>query len=149
MIDPALCAVHPPAASAEDVIRLLAGKLHAAGHVTEGFVRAALAREKRSPTGLPFPGIAVALPHAEPEHVTTPAIAVATLSTPVVFREMGDPASKLSVALVVMPAFSAKEQAAAQLSSLIERLQDEALRARLLAAPDAAALAAALAGEAP
>lgn len=149
MIDPSLCVVHPPAATAEDVIRLLSQRLCAAGHVTEGFERAALAREKRSPTGLPFPGVAVALPHAEPEHVRTPAIAVATLASPVVFREMGDPASKLSIAVVVMPAFSAKEQAAAQLSSLIERLQDDGLRARLLAAPDAAALAAALSGDAP
>ncbi|MBK7396118.1 MAG: PTS sugar transporter subunit IIA [Myxococcales bacterium] len=144
MIDPALCLVRPAATSAEDVVRALARLLHGRGHVRDSFERAALAREKRSPTGLPFPGIAVALPHAEPEHVVSPAIAIATLATPVVFREMGSPAVKLSVSLVVMPAFSAKEQAGAGLSALIERLQDEALRARLVAAEDAASLAAAL-----
>ncbi len=132
------------AGSAEEVIRALAQKLLAKGHVRASFEKAALAREKRSPTGLPFPGIAVALPHAEPEHVESPGIAIATLEKPVTFRQMGGPATKLTVSIVVMPAFSAKEQAGAGLSGLIEKLQDEALRNRLMEATDAAALAAAL-----
>lgn len=144
MIDEALCVARLSANTAEDVIRALAQKLLSKGHVKASFEKAALMREKRSPTGLPFPGIAVALPHAEPEHVESPAIAVATLDKPLTFRQMGDPATKLTVSIVVMPAFSAKEQAGAGLSGLIEKLQDEALRNRLMQAPDAAAIAEAL-----
>lgn len=144
MIDETLCVVRLQANTAEDVIRALAQKLFSKGHVKASFEKAALMREKRSPTGLPFPGIAVALPHAEPEHVESPAIAVATLEKPLTFRQMGDPATKLTVSIVVMPAFSAKEQAGAGLSGLIEKLQDEALRSRLMQAPDAAAIAEAL-----
>jgi PTS system galactitol-specific IIA component len=126
------------AASAEAAVRALAQALFAAGHVKASFEAAALQRERRSPTGLPFAGSAVALPHAEPEHVVSPAIAIASLARPVKFRQMGSPATQLDVALVVMPALRAKEQAAAGLSRLIELLQDEALRAELslAASPD-------------
>jgi PTS system galactitol-specific IIA component len=89
------------------------------------------------PTGLPFPDIAVALPHAEPDHVNEPAMAFATLKAPVKFRQMGAPAITLDVRLVVMPAFSAKEQAAAGLSGLIESLQNADVRRRLLDATSA------------
>lgn len=134
MIDEALCLVRASAGSAEEVIKLLAQRLLEKGHVKPGFEKAALAREKRSPTGLPFPNQAIALPHAEPEHVLSPAIAVATLVAPVTFRQMGSPETKLNVSIIVMPAFSAKEQAGAGLTTLIEKLQDESLRQKLLAA---------------
>jgi len=115
-------------------VRSLARALFAAGMVRETFEAAALAREKRSPTGLPFPEIAVAMPHAEPEHVLSPGLALATLTTPVVFREMGAPQTKISVSIVVMPALSAKEQAEAGLAGLVERLQDENVRRAMVAA---------------
>ena len=79
------------------------------------------------------------------DDVESPALAIATLARPVKFREMGSPATQLDVALVVMPALTAKEQAAAGLAQLIESLQSEALRRALLDANDAAAMRAALA----
>lgn len=122
------------AATAEACIAALSRALHAAGHVEETFEAAAIARERRSPTGLPFPGIAVALPHAEPEHVRAPAIAVATLAAPVTFRQMGAPAQKLAVRVVVMPALTAKEQAAGGLAEIIARLREASFREALVAA---------------
>jgi PTS system galactitol-specific IIA component len=123
-------------ASAEEVIRALSRELCRAGAVRDTFEGAAVARERRSPTGLPFEGGPVALPHAEPEHVLSPALAVATLARPVRFREMGSPAVALDVTLVVMPAFTAKEQASAGLAGVIELLQSTSLRAALVAARD-------------
>jgi PTS system galactitol-specific IIA component len=122
------------ATSSDGAIRALAQVLAREGHVKATVEGAAPQRERRSPTGLPFPGLAVALPHAEPEHVVSPAIAIASLARPVRFRQMGSPATALEVSLVVMPALTAKEQAAAGLSRLIELLQDDALRAELVAA---------------
>ena len=145
-MDPALCLARLAVSSPEDAIKALASALLACGHVQASFEKAALAREKRSPTGLPFAPPAVALPHAEPEHVVSPAIAVATLARPVTFREMGSPGTKLSISIVVMPAFTAKEQASGGLSALIERLQDDALRVRLLDATSSARLAEILGG---
>jgi PTS system galactitol-specific IIA component len=145
MLSPRLCVAKLRAASAEAAIRALAKLLREAGNVTASFETAAVAREKRSPTGLPFAPIAVALPHAEPEHVERPGIAVASLATPVKFRQMGSPATQLEVSLVVMPALSSKEQAAAGLARIIEKLQDAALREELLGASSGEALCAALA----
>jgi PTS system galactitol-specific IIA component len=144
MFAPELCLTGLSVPTADAAIRALAGALLAGGHVRESFAQAAALREKRSPTGLPFAGLAVALPHAEPEHVVSPATAVASLASPVKFRQMGSPQIQLDVRLVVMPAFTAKEQAAAGLSRFIELLQDEALRAELAAAPTPAALYSAL-----
>ncbi len=127
-----LCRVSLAATSAEDVIRQLARALE--GVVKPSFEAAAIAREKRSPTGLPFPEIAVAIPHAEPEHVVSPGMAIATLAAPVEFRQMGSPATKLKVSIVVMPALTAKEQAEAGLSRIIERLQDDDRRRAMMAA---------------
>jgi mannitol/fructose-specific phosphotransferase system IIA component (Ntr-type) len=62
---------------------------------------------------------------------------MATLASPVKFRQMGDPATQLEVALVVMPALTDKEQASAGLSRLIELLQDSELRSSLTSAADA------------
>jgi len=140
-----ICFVRLDVATAEGAVRALARELFRAGHVKESFEAAAVAREKRSPTGLPFEGGAVALPHAEPEHVLSQALGVATLARPVKFREMGSPAILLDVALVVMPALTAKEQASAALARLIELLQDAPLRAALSAAADPDSMRAALA----
>jgi PTS system galactitol-specific IIA component len=149
MISPSFCLARLDVASAEDVIRELAQRLCEGGRVRTSFVEAALLRERRSPTGLPFDPPAVALPHAEPEHTLEPTLAIATLAHPIVFREMGSPEAEVEVEIVVMPAFSAKEQASASLSGLIELLQDDAFRARLLAAKDAAELAALMASAVP
>jgi PTS system galactitol-specific IIA component len=128
------------AKSSDDAVRALASRLLSAGLVKASFEAAALARERRSPTGLPFPANAVAMPHAEPEHVIAPGIAIASLVAPVSFRQMGSPGVRLEVSLVVMPAFTAKEQAAADLSRLVELLQNEPLRHALAGAATGAAM---------
>lgn len=138
MLSRDLCLAGFSAKSSDEVVRALAARLLAAGSVKSSFEAAALARERRSPTGLPFPTIAVAMPHAEPEHVVAPAIAVASLAAPVSFRQMGSPGVRLDVSLVVMPALTAKEQAAAELSRLVELLQNDALRHALARAASAA-----------
>jgi PTS system galactitol-specific IIA component len=132
-----LCVVGLTAGSAADVIRALASRLLGQGHVKPSFEGAALAREKKSPTGLPFDPWPVALPHAAPEHALSPAIAIATLAAPVSFRQMGSPAVSLQVSIVVMPALTAKEQAAASLSRLVTLLQAEETRGLLVRAASA------------
>jgi PTS system galactitol-specific IIA component len=135
------------AATDRDVITLLAKEL--GEHVLPSFAEAACAREKRSPTGLPFGDVAVAIPHAEPEHVKSPAIVIASLAAPVRFRQMGSPRTFVEVSLVVMPALTAKEQAAATLSGIITLLQDATIRAALAAATTTDAMQAALLSGAP
>jgi PTS system galactitol-specific IIA component len=80
------------------------------------------------------------MPHAEPEHVLVPAIAVASLAKPASFRQMGAPGIKLDVSLVLMPALTTKEQAAGELARLVGLLQDETLRRALAQAATSQAL---------
>lgn len=142
-----LCVPDLTAANAEQAIRALARLLASKGYVHPSFEAAAVAREKKSPTGLPFEGAPVALPHAEPEHVKTAAVAVALLTAPVRFRQMGSPAVQLEARIVVMPALTEKDQAAAGLASLLELLQDARLREALLAATTPEQMLAAILGE--
>jgi PTS system galactitol-specific IIA component len=132
MLNAELCLVRLSALSAAEVLHALAARLLAKGHVAASFERAALSREKKSPTGLPFAPWPVALPHADPEHALSPAIAIATLARPVVFRQMGSPGVALDVFIVVMPVLTAKEQAAASLSRLVTVLQSEDTRRRMI-----------------
>jgi PTS system galactitol-specific IIA component len=140
MIEAELCFFDLDAASDEAAVRALAQALFRAGRVKPSFELAAVSREKRSPTGLPFPDGAVAIPHAEPEHVVSPSVAIAKLQRPVKFREMGNPAVQLDVELVVMPALTAAEQAEAGLARILDVLRDQALRNEVLAAGDAAGI---------
>jgi PTS system galactitol-specific IIA component len=140
-----LCIAALRAESAEQVVRALSQRLISTGHVHPSFEQAVLARERRSPTGLPFSDVGVAIPHAEPNHVVSPAIAIATLAAPARFRQMGSPAIQLDVSIVVMPALTAKEQAQAKLSQLIEWLQDDAVRHALMRAQSTEDLAKVLA----
>jgi len=140
MLSADLCIAGLVAESSDGVVRALAQRLLAAGHVRPSFEGAVITREKRSPTGLPFPGQAVAMPHAEPDHVVSPAIAVASLAKPVFFRQMGAPGTRLEVSLVVMPALTDKEQAAGELSRLVGLLQNDALRSALVQAATSRAI---------
>jgi len=137
---PALCVAGLEARDAEAAIRALGDRLGAAGLVRAGFVEAVLVRERTSPTGVPFPGRKAALPHADPEHVVAPGAAVATLRHPVDFRAMGDPASVLSVDLVIVLALPDVRSAQSALVALVERLQHAEFVDALCAAVDAQAL---------
>jgi galactitol PTS system EIIA component len=140
LLSEAWCLPHIQATTPAEAIAELARVLVSSGRVKDSFTAAAIAREAKSPTGLPFAPPAVALPHADPEHVLLPTIAIATLAHEVDFREMGSPDDVVKVRIVVMPALSAKEQAAASLGRIIEVLQDDDLRAALVRADTAKAL---------
>ena len=105
--------------------------------VRPSFEAALLAREASSPTGLPLEGRKVALPHADPEHVLAPAVALCTLAQPVLFREMGAPERELQVELVALLALPDHESAQRELVALLSRFQDPAFVDRLCASPDA------------
>ena len=137
---PELCMAQLEAPDAAAVIGVAAGALSQLGLVRSTFAGAVLTREASSPTGLPLPGRKVAIPHADPEHVITPAVAVATLATPVTFAEMGNPDGALQVELVAVLALTDKESAQQELVRLIELFQQATFVDRLVAATDAEAL---------
>jgi len=90
------------APDAQTVINVLSDKLHAQGLVSSDYGQQTWDREIKHPTGLPTTPFAIAFPHADAEGVHQSALAVATLKTPVLFRNMGDPDELLEVFLVLM-----------------------------------------------
>jgi PTS system galactitol-specific IIA component len=97
-----LVVLNEVAADASALINLLAGKLHEQGLVTADYGRQTCERELHHPTGLPTKPFCIAFPHADAEGVHQSALALATLKSPVVFKNMGDPDEDLQVPLVLM-----------------------------------------------
>lgn len=115
---PEAIALRLPARTSDEVIRILGGKLNDLGYVKNGFVDAALQREATMPTGLPLGGsVNAAIPHVDIEWVNRPALALATLAQPVVFRNMVDSDEEVPVQLVIVLALD-------QPKSQIEMLQE-------------------------
>ena len=90
------------AKDAQEVIDLLAGKMHAQGLVSADYGAQTWARELEHPTGLPTKPFCIAFPHADAEGVNQSALGVAVLKQAVTFQNMADPDEGLDVILVFM-----------------------------------------------
>lgn len=121
---PDLCFTALETDSADELIDVLAGALQKRGLVRDSFARAVRKREATSPTGLPLARRKVAVPHADPEHVIAPGVAVATLARPVAFGEMGNPQSHLNVEVVLMLALRDRDSVQKELVRLVETFQN-------------------------
>lgn len=125
------------ARDANEVIGQLADHLLSRGKVRSSYRGAVEERERTMPTGLPLEdGLAVAVPHTDPEHVIASGAAVATLKEPVTFRSMDDPDKELPVRLVFMLALHSKEQQLEMLSAIGGLIQDNKTLQSLCEAQD-------------
>lgn len=129
-----LVLINPTLATSSAVIEALGSLLIDGGFGKSTLVDAALERERLYPTGLVLDagGINAAIPHADREHVESPAIAVAILAHPVLFRQMDDPDTELPVRLVFLLALPDAESQLQTLRSLSGTLQDPELISRLV-----------------
>jgi PTS system galactitol-specific IIA component len=118
--------------TAEAAIRRLVRPLVEAGRVEDAYADDVWEREQKFPTGLPTQPVAVALPHADPDHVRSAAMSVALLSEPVEFQQMGsDPPLPLPVRVVFLLALKEREQQAPFLRALMLILQAEGVLSAL------------------
>ena len=127
LIVPNAVCLQMDAKDSTEVIQTLGEKLLTAGFVKDSFVAAALSRESELPTGLPL-GAAynAAIPHTDVEHVIQPALAIATLKTPVAFRNMVDPDDNVQVQLVILMALDQPKAQVEMLQEIATVLQDSA-----------------------
>ncbi len=113
------------AATNEEVIRKLGGKLRDLGYVKEDFVEAALEREAAMPTGLPLGGeYNAAIPHVDIEYVNQSALGLATLTHDVVFYNMVESDVEVPCRLVIMLALDQPKSQIEMLQSVAAVLQD-------------------------
>ena len=112
------------AQDSDEVINALASSLHEAGLVKEGYGKATIEREQKHATGLPTRPFPIAFPHADADGVHESALAVATLKTPIGFKNMAEPDEELAVELVIMLANKSPEEQIHTLRSLAELFGD-------------------------
>lgn len=112
------------AESAKDAICTMARALCSAGYVKASYAGAVLAREATFPTGIENGGYNFAIPHTDQGHVNKPAIAIATLRSPVEFARMDAENATTSVRLIFMLALTEPDKQIGALRSLMRLLQD-------------------------
>ena len=142
LVDPAICIHRLAAVDDASALSALTDAAELAGLVRPTFRAALLERERSYPTGLPTV-IPVAIPHADVEHVITPAIGVALLEHPVDFGEMGGSGSTVAARVIVLLLVTEPHEQVDLLVRLIGVFQAEDWHAKLEATRDAAELAAA------
>jgi len=127
--------LHISAADSTDVIQKLGSILSQTGYVKQGFIEATLAREASMPTGLPLGGdVNAAIPHVDIEYVSHPALALATLDSAVIFRNMVEPEVEVPVRLVIMLALDQPKSQIEVLQQVADILQNPPVVDGLMAA---------------
>jgi PTS system galactitol-specific IIA component len=114
-----------------EALKVLAQALQSQGYVKETYYDALIEREENYATGLPGEGINVAIPHADPIHVNTNAIAIGICQNPVDFKMMGNHDETLGVEIIFMLALKDGHAHINVLSQLMGVLQNEALLHKL------------------
>lgn len=131
-IDKKLVLVRDHATGREDIIRKLGSLLLENGFVKDSFTNAVLEREIAYPTGLKARVTGVAVPHTDTEHVIKPAVAIATLENPVVFKGMGAPDTEVEVNIVLMLAIHNPKEVVNVLRKIIFIIEDDDAMRRIL-----------------
>jgi len=124
-----------------EVMHILADLLYARGAVRAEYGDKVCERELKYPTGLPTAGVYVAIPHADAEWVLSSAIAVATLTEPVMFCNMADPQERLPVEIVIMLAIADASKQVQMLQQVVKVISNEAMLRALRSATDAGQVA--------
>jgi galactitol PTS system EIIA component len=120
--------VNVDAKDAQEAIQKLTFALVETGHVAPGFAEDVWTREQTFPTGLPTQPLAVAIPHADPDHVNRSAICIGVLNSPVRFAQMGtDGSTFLDVHLVFLLAIKEREKQVEMIQQLMTVIQNASL----------------------
>lgn len=109
----------------EELLRGLGTILREKGYVKDSYIDGLLEREETFPTGLNTPGVSVAIPHTYAIHVEKPAILIAKLNKPVVFKEMGSGENDIEAKLIFMLAIKNPDQQVITLSKLMSIFSNE------------------------
>ena len=123
------------ATDAASAIHAVNACLVTTGHTQAGFAADACKRETTFPTGLPTQPVAIAIPHADPDHVLSSAVGIATLHSPVKFGQMGTDGSViLDVHAIFLLAIREREKQVEMIQQLMAVIQDQVLLTAIIKA---------------
>jgi len=121
-----------------DLLHQLGDVLVRTGSVTPAYIEAVCERERTFPTGLLTGDVNVAIPHADPQHVTKPAVALGVVKESVPFGNMADPEMKIPVQVVFLLAPDKSERQLALLEQVMNLIQDQEQMKAIMEAQEAA-----------
>jgi len=128
LLKPEHILVNLKATDSQEAIRKLTAALVETDHVTPEFAEDVWKREGTFPTGLPTQPLAVAIPHADPDHVNQSAVCVGVLNSPVRFSQMGtDGSTVLDVPIIFLLAIKEKEKQVETIQQLMMLIQSPEL----------------------
>lgn len=136
LLDESLILQNIQADTKEEVLHVMASNMQKQGVVKESYVQAVIEREHHYATGLPTPGISVAIPHTDKEHVNRKGLSVGVLHQPVDFVIMGESERSTPVKLVFMLAVYESHPQLSLLQKLMGLFQNEEFLTYLASEPD-------------
>ncbi|MDO4941807.1 MAG: PTS sugar transporter subunit IIA [Lachnospiraceae bacterium] len=120
----------------EEVFEKLGGVVTEVGYAKDTYVRALINREKEYPTGLDASGVGIAIPHTDISHVIKSGTAIAKLTKPVTFIQMGTEDEEVEVQLIFMLAVKDPKSHLTKLQTIITMIQDPEFLKKLIEADD-------------
>lgn len=125
--------VNSSATTKDAVLRELIHQLYLAGNVTDeaGFLKDVYVREGEGITGI---GNGVAIPHGKSASVVKPAVAIATLTTPVEWESLDDEGITIVVLFAVTDTTEVAQTHLKMLAEFAKKLGDDDVLDRLKAA---------------
>lgn len=121
------------ATTRDELFSELGARLDAQGYIKDTWYEAVTTRERKYPTGLQTPTLALAIPHADPQYLERPYIAIVKPKVPIEFEAMagiGDPVdARLIINLGVLRDGGQVEV----LQTLMNIFMDDGAAARIMA----------------
>lgn len=111
-------------ASQQEFFSRFTDKVEANEYALPSFRSAIIDREAKYPTALPTEPEAIAIPHADAEHIITPFIAPIKLKSPVPWREMGNDDNIHDVRFIFALGFNNTDGHVQVLQLLLNNFQD-------------------------
>jgi len=102
------------------------------GCVKNTYLEALMGREKEYPTGLPTQPYAIAIPHADPQHLIKPFVAPIRLKNEIDWCEMATSDVWHKIRLIFVLGFTKGDGHIEMLQLLVDNLQDKKLMDELL-----------------
>lgn len=116
----------------DDIFEQVGGAFIEGGYCKPTYVDALKTREADFPTGLDIGGLGIAIPHTDVSHVNKSGIAIARLSEPVEFIQMGTDDEPVDVQLIFMLSVKEPQTHIGKLQRIIEIIQDKTVLENLL-----------------
>lgn len=123
--DKKLLLLQEEADNQHEVLKKMATKLYNAHCVTETYLEGILEREEEYPTGLEINGIGIAIPHTDTNKVVKSQICLASLKSPIDFKDMVDKNKKIKVNIIFMLAMKESNQQIELLQNLVKLFQNK------------------------